>query len=92
MDLKLIMDPHSERSEYIDAIMRIWRGKPSSSVDAKRYYDIKECYHIEDKLEETNISKIKLPLLSNHSVKHITKEEVCEDLPKELVMLLRGSN
>jgi hypothetical protein len=47
--------------------MRIWRGKPTSASDAKRFYDISECYHIEEKIDETNIPKMKLPLLSRKS-------------------------
>jgi hypothetical protein len=76
MDTKLIFEGRHENSEHTEAIMRIWRGKPSSSSDAKRYYDITECYYIEDKLEETNIPKIKLPLLSRKSVQGYKKEEL----------------
>lgn len=74
--MKLILDGRHEHSEHTEAIMRIWRAKPTSSSDAKRYYDFNEGYYIEDKLDEVNILKIKLPLLSKKSVLTITKEEV----------------
>lgn len=56
--------------------MKIWRGKPATASDARRYYDISEAYHIEDKLEESNIPKIKLPLLSKKSARQYQKEEI----------------
>lgn len=76
MDTKMIFDGRNDNSEHTEAIMRIWRGKPSSASDAKRYYDYSECYYIEDKLEETNIPKIKLPLMSKKSVYSYKKEEL----------------
>jgi hypothetical protein len=76
MDTKLIFEGRHENSEHTEAIMRIWRGKPSSLMDSKRYYDITECFYIEDKLEETNIPKIKLPLLSKKSVHVFSRDEL----------------
>ena len=76
MDMKIILDNHNQHSEHTEAIQRIWRAKPTSSSDAKRYYDFNEGYYIEDKLDEVNILKIKLPLLSKKSIYAITKEEV----------------
>jgi hypothetical protein len=83
-----ILEGRQENSEHNEAIMRIWRGKPTSASDAKQYYDIKECYHIEDKLEETNIPKIKLPLLSNKSAQNYSKDDLFyeDDKRKEFLM------
>lgn len=76
IDMKLILDGRHEHSEHTEAIMRIWRGKPTSASDAKRYYDIAEGYYIEDKLDEGNILKIKLPLLSKKSIHAIAKDQI----------------
>jgi len=64
--------------------MRIWRGKPASSSDAKRYYDISECFHIEDKVDETNIPKMKLPIISKKSAKQYQKDELYYEEEKKI--------
>jgi len=79
----LVLDGRNENSEHTEAIMRIWRGKPTSESDAKRFYDIDECYHIEEKLEETNISKLKLPLLCKRSAQQFQKDEIHLDDEKK---------
>jgi hypothetical protein len=65
--------------------MRIWRQKPTSQSDAKTYFDFRDCYYIEDKLEEQNILKIKLPLLSKNSVNSIKKEDVFIEESKQQI-------
>ena len=72
----MIFEGRHENSEHTDAIMKIWRGKPASANDSKRYYESSQCYFIEDKVEETNILKIKLPLISKKSFYAFTKEEL----------------
>lgn len=42
------MEGRHDNSEHAEAIMRIWRGKPTSASDAKRFYEYTECYYIED--------------------------------------------
>jgi len=84
MDMKMILEGRHEHSEHTEAIMRIWRSKPSSSADAKRYYEFNEGYFIEDKLDEVNILKIKLPLLSKKSIHTIPRDDIVIDEPTPL--------
>src|SRR5690242_11102275 len=59
----------------MDDITRIWRQSPTSSSDSKKFYNISECQCIEDKVDEGDIMKIKLPLISKRSVR---KEDITQ--------------
>jgi hypothetical protein len=88
------LNPRFDHSETIEAIVRIWRGKPSSANDAKRYYNFSESYYIEDKLEEANLTKMKLPLISKKAIEEIKRDDYIEvdkikvsDLVEDLIKL-----
>mmetsp|Transcript_7731 Transcript_7731/g.7153 ORF Transcript_7731/g.7153 Transcript_7731/m.7153 type:complete len:101 (-) Transcript_7731:33-335(-) len=63
-------------SENYEAILKLWRGKPSSSIDASRVYPLNENLIIEKKLDETVLSKVKLPLIGKKAVEEIKREDM----------------
>lgn len=75
---KDILNPRVDHSETVEAIVRILRGKPGSASEAKRFYSLGESQQIEDKLDEANITKMKLPVTSKKAVEEVKKDDLIE--------------
>ena len=74
IDIKMITEGMT--SDITSGILNIWRTKPSSLTEARKIYSFENCFYIDDFLGETNLSKIKLPLLSKSCCDAVKKEDI----------------
>jgi hypothetical protein len=73
------LNPKIEYPEIVEALDKIWRPKPATQDEAKKYF----CYRdkdrerdcIEDKIEEFNLSKIRLPFVSRKAFEEVRKDD-----------------
>jgi hypothetical protein len=73
------LNPKIEYPEIIEAIEKLWRPRPAQLDEAKKYFVYKEKDrekdYIEDKLEEYNLAKIRMPVISRKGFEEIKKDE-----------------
>jgi len=70
MDIKSLVERNIEQDANV-SMSNIWRGRPAAPSDVKRIYSLEATYLIEDKLEEQNIMKLRLPMISRKSVEKL---------------------
>ncbi|CDW89296.1 UNKNOWN [Stylonychia lemnae] len=74
---KDILKPRLDQIQMGQEFVNIWRNRPATESEARKYYSYNDVTVLEDKLEEQNVTKIKnLPYISTKAFKEIKKDDL----------------